>query len=184
MSVPREWRGRVFMGMSLDGFIARTDSDLDWLDGRSDIPHEEIVSDRHALEWDTFRPFIDHFVMGRGTYEKVLTFDRWPYPDEQVLLLSTTARVSDPRVTVVRSLEDAVRLLGERGAREVYVDGGRTVQAFLKADLIDEITIAVAPILIGTGIPVFGALSHDIHLCLIGTHASGGMTHATYAVVR
>jgi dihydrofolate reductase len=186
VSAVRAWRGRVFVGVSLDGFIARPDSDLDWLDAPSEIAHEQIVSDRRALEWDTFRPNIDHFVMGRGTYEKALTFDRWPYPDEQVLLLSKTAPASaDPRVTVVRSVEDAVKLLEERNAREVYVDGGITVQAFLEADLIDEITIAVAPVLIGAGIPLFGALSHDIQLRLTGTHAGdGGMTHATYSVVR
>jgi dihydrofolate reductase len=187
MNSPRNWRGRVFIGVSLDGYIARPDSNLDWLtDPPSDIDHEHITSDRLALEWNTFLPHIDHIVMGRGTYEKGLTFDHWPYTDQHVIVLSTTINSSPlPKVTVAHSLKEATSMLSQHQAHDVYVDGGKTVQAFLEADLVDEITVAIAPVLIGTGIPLFSTLSHDIRLRLRAAHASNaGMTHATYDIVR
>lgn len=173
--------------MSLDGYIARPDGDLDWLtDPPTGIHHEPVSSDRRALEWGTFLPSIDHIVMGRGTYEKVLTFDHWPYPAQPVIVLSTTlSGAVHPRITVTGSVTETVTLLAERGACEVYVDGGKVIQSFLARDLIDEITVAVAPVLIGGGIPLFGELKRDIRLRLTAAHASdGGMTHATYEVVR
>lgn len=181
----RTWRGRVFCGISLDGYLARTDSDLDWLtDPPQGIGHREVSTDHRAREWDTFFPEIDHLVMGRGTYDKVLTFDEWAYGKATVVVLSTTLETDDPRVVVVRSLGEAVALLDERGAREVYVDGGRTIQSFLAADLVDEVTVAFAPVLIGSGLPVFGDLPHDVRFRLEGSHVDSGMVCATYTVVR
>lgn len=183
----RGWRGRVFIAISLDGFIARADSDLDWLtDPPVEIEHERIASDRRALEWDSFLPSIDHVVMGRGTYEKAITFADWPYRAQQVVVLSATMTApDDPPLTVAGSVAETARLLCQRDARQVYVDGGRTIQAFLEADLIDELTIAIAPVMIGSGIPLFGRLSHDVRLRLRAAHVgAAGMTHATYDVVR
>ena len=187
MNAARTWRGRVFIATSLDGFIARPDSNLDWLtDPPTDIEHNHITSDHSALKWNTFIPSIDHLVMGRATYEKVRTFDVWPFTDQHVVVLSTTmSTAADPRITIARSIDGTAKVLSQRQARNVYIDGGKTVQAFLAADLVDEITIATAPVLIGAGIPLFGALSHDIRLRLRAAHASrAGMTHATYDIVR
>lgn len=173
--------------MSLDGFIARRDSDLDWLTSPpAGIQHEQISSDHCALEWDTFLPSVDHIVMGRGTYEKALTFEKWPYPEHDVIVLSTSVEANtDPRIIVTRSAASTASLLSEREASSVYIDGGKTVQAFLRQDLIDELTVAIAPVLIGEGIALFGPLPGDIRLRLRAAHAgSGGMTHATYDVVR
>jgi dihydrofolate reductase len=186
-AIARTWRGRVFIGVSLDGYIARPDSDIDWLtDPPSHIDHERVVSDRPALDWGAFIADIDHLVMGRGTYEKVLTFDPWPYADLQVVVLSTTlSSTADERITIARSVEEATKLLSENQARGVYVDGGKVIQAFLTSGLIDEITIGIAPVLIGNGIPLFGELPGDIRLRLRAAHTSErGMTHATYDVVR
>jgi dihydrofolate reductase len=183
----RSWRGRVFIATSLDGYIARPDGDLDWLTDRpSEIKHESVASDRHALDWSSFLPSTDHIVMGRGTYQKVRSFDRWPYADHDVVVVSTTLDPAlETGVTVTRSAAEAAELLSRRGAREVYVDGGKVIQAFLAADLIDEITVSVSPVVIGAGIPLFGSAPGDVWLRLRAAHASeGGMTHATYDVVR
>jgi dihydrofolate reductase len=182
----RDWTGRVFIGASLDGFIARPGGEIDWLTGPAPGPrHASITSSKAAVDWETFFPGIDHIVTGRGTYEKVLTFDAWPYGSKRVIVLSTTLATDDARITIARSVEEARRELAESGADQVYVDGGKVIQAFLRAGLIDEISIGWAPVLIGDGLPLFGFLDHDIQLSLAATNASdSGMIHATYAVHR
>lgn len=182
----RTWRGRVFIGVSLDGFIARRDGDIGWLtDPPEGIGHAAVASDAPALEWDTFYPGVDHLVMGRGTYEKVLTFGFWPYEDVRTLVLSTTLETDDPRMTIVRSVEEAAAALTAAGARSVYVDGGATIRGFLRADLVDEVTLSLAPVLLGDGLPLFGDVGRDVRLRLLGSHATGsGMVAATYEVCR
>lgn len=180
------WIGRVFIGASLDGYIARSGGNIDWLTDPVPGPsHARITSSAEAEGWDSFFPSVDHLVMGRGTYEKVLTFDGWPYDGKKVIVLSTTLETDDDRITVARTLEDAVHRLDEAPAGQVYVDGGQVIQAFLRAGLIDEMSIGWAPVLIGSGLPLFGMLDADVQLSLVASNASGGgMVHATYRVHR
>lgn len=184
MTAQRIWTGRVFIGVSLDGYIARRDGDIDWLTDPQPGPnHARITSSAEVESWETFFPSVDHLVMGRGTYEKVLTFDRWPYHGKQVIVLSTTLNNDDDRISVARDLPEATQRLDSSAADQVYVDGGQVIQTFLRAGLIDEITIAWVPVLIGAGLPLFGALDVDTQLELVATNASsGGMVHATYRV--
>lgn len=174
----------MFVGVSLDGYIARPDGAIDWLTDPPPRRHSEVRSSRPAETWDTFYPSVDHIVMGRGTYEKVCTFDSWPYSDKQVLVMSTTLPPhGDQRVTVARTVDEVCQTLNENGAAQVYVDGGRVIQTFLAHGLIDELTVSHAPVLIGAGLPLFGEIEHDVHLTLVASHASdGGMVHATYRV--
>jgi dihydrofolate reductase len=89
-------------------------------------------------------------VTGRGTYEKALTFGAWPYGTQHVIVLSKTLHpAAEPPVTCARSVSGAVSLLGRRQAREVYADGGKVLQAFLAAGLVDEISVGIAPVLTG-----------------------------------
>ncbi|MFZ4894741.1 dihydrofolate reductase family protein [Plantibacter sp. Mn2098] len=179
----RAWTGRVFIATSVDGYIARLDGDIDWLtDPPSHIAHPAALHSDGTPDYDAFLAGIDHIVMGRGTYEKVLTFDAWPYPEHPVIVLSSTLDPStDSRVTVVATLDDAMRALDAAGAGGVYVDGGRVVQTFLRAGLIDELTITRAPVLLGEGLPLFDSMPTSRRLSLIGTSASpGGLTQATY----
>lgn len=180
----RAWTGRVFVGVSLDGYLARPDDDLDWLTdpppGRS---HARVSSDRPALTWETFYPDVDHILMGRRTYDKVLTFGDWPYPDKSVVVVSRTRRGLDDRVTSVTSLQEASAVLRSGGAEQVYVDGGALIRSCLERGLIDEITVSTAPVLLGEGIPLFGRLARDVLLTLTGSHVSdSGMVCATYRV--
>jgi dihydrofolate reductase len=184
----RTWNGRVFIGVSLDGMIARRDHSIDWLtDPPADTGHiPGHKGPASPPDYDQFIAETDHLVMGRLTYEKILTFDGWPYSDKQVIVLSGTLHPdTDSRVTVCRSVESTVHTLNQRDARNVYVDGGQIVQAFLRDDLIDELVIGVAPVLIGEGIPLFGSLPHDIRLTHLGTSfGDTGMTSTRYAVTR
>jgi dihydrofolate reductase len=188
MTIERSWRGRVFIATSLDGFIARTDGDIEWLTqpptGINHLAAPEQTPPNG--DYDVFMTGIDHIVMGRSTYEKALTFGFWPYENSTVLVLSTRlSSAHDDRISVVGSVDEAHRVLNEHQARGVYVDGGKVIQAFLTAGLIDEITITRAPVLLGSGLPLFGALPADIHLQLDAiSHSVDGLTHSTYTVLK
>lgn len=183
MTDERNWQGCVFIGASLDGYIAKPDGDLAWLTDPIPRPHVTGSTPHPALVWETFFPGIDTLVMGRSTYETVLGFDAWPFDGKRVIVLSTTLGGHE-RVEVARSVEQAAALLGEGGAGRVYIDGGRTIQAFLTAGLVDEITVSIAPVLLGRGSRLFGDLDRDVLLTLRGHHSTpdDGLVRATYAV--
>lgn len=147
-----------YVATSLDGFIARPDGALDWL-GQ---PEE---GEDHG--WASFIATVDTIVMGRATFEKVLSFDAWPYEGTPLLVLSRTLK-SIPehlqgKAEICALDPDALmQAMAEKGCERVYVDGGKTIQSFLRADLIDELVITRIPVLIGRGIPLFGALDTDL----------------------
>ncbi|PPF31203.1 dihydrofolate reductase family protein [Rathayibacter sp. AY1A3] len=183
MAESRSWTGCVFIGTSLDGFIARPGGDLDWLTDPAPRPHTAEATAHPALIWETFFPTIDTLVMGRSTYETVLGFDAWPFEGKRVVVLSTTIE-ADGRVEVAHSVEEAALLLDAGAADRVYIDGGRTIQAFLRAGLVDELTVSIAPVLIGQGHRLFGDLTGDVLLTLRGHHSSegDGLLRVTYDV--
>ncbi|MEV8374241.1 dihydrofolate reductase family protein [Kribbella sp. NPDC056861] len=168
----------VFIATSLDGFIARPDGAIDWLTERGEQAGD--------TGYDEFMAAIDTVVLGRNTYEKVLTFDFWPYEGKQVEVLSSTLPAdADERVIVHRTLDDLVQTLEDRGAKRVYADGGRVVQTFLRAGLLNELTITTVPVLLGAGIPLFGPVDHDIALTHNATRTLGaGLIQSDYTVKR
>ncbi len=167
----------VFIGTSLDGFIARKDGDFDWL---SQFANDEAI---HAYE--EFINRIDAIVIGRGTFEKVLTFPSWPY-EKKVFVLSTTIKQVPDKVrekVTVLSMKPAELLsyLSSKGFSYIYIDGGNVIQRFLEDDLIDELIISKAPVLIGSGIPLFGWLGHDLKFDHIRTEIhSNGLVRSYY----
>ncbi|MEZ0609951.1 dihydrofolate reductase family protein [Fibrella sp. WM1] len=152
----------VYIATSLDGFIARPNGDIDWLtDPAFTIPNED-------FGYQTFIDSIDALVMGRGTYEKVVTFPEWPYPKRVFVLSRTLTNVSDAFRDKVELLSlsprELVTYLTGRGYRHIYLDGGQTIQQFLGDGLVDELTITRIPVLLGEGIPLFGGTGSDIPL--------------------
>lgn len=188
MTTDRTWMGRVFIGVSLDGMIARRGGDIGWLTdqpaGRDHVPGRE--GPDAPAGYEDFMAGIDHIVMGRGTYDKVLTFGFWPYESKQVIVVSTTlTEVEVEGVQLAGSVGQACGLLDAQDAGGVYVDGGQLIQESLRRDLIDELTISVAPVLIGDGLPLFGSLPGDILLTHVGTsYNDHGMTSSRYLVQR
>ncbi len=177
--------GSVFLGMSVDGFIARLDGDLAWLTGDSEVGGAPDDGEGGDFGFGEFVAGIDALVMGRGTYDVIAPMDEWPYQGKPVHVLSTTLEPgADERITVHRSFDDAVAALSAAGYRRVYVDGGRTVHQFLRAGLITDLTLSRVPVLIGTGHTPFGELAADIKLEHVGTRTfAGGMVQTTYRVV-
>jgi dihydrofolate reductase len=170
-------KASVFIGTSLDGFIARANGDLDFLPPGGGEPHG----------YAEFMATVDALVIGRKTFETVLTFDAWPYGEKPVFVLSTRPLAPAPLGAVLERLSgvpaDIVLQLATRGIRHIYVDGGVTVQRFLQAGLIQRLIITRVPVLIGTGIPLFGALQHDIQLKHIATRQyASGLVQSEYVV--
>lgn len=171
-------KASVFIATSLDGFIARADDDLDWLPPGGGEEHG----------YEAFMATVDALVIGRRTYEKVLTFDTWPYGEKPVVVLSTRPLAPTPPEAVVECMSGApaeiVSRLTARGIRHVYVDGGITIQRFLEAGLIQRLIITRIPVLLGTGIPLFGPLQRDIVLQHVGTRQyASGLVQSEYVVV-
>ena len=168
----------VFVGTSVDGFIARPNGDLDFLPAGGGEPHG----------YDEFMADIDTLVIGRKTYETVLTYPEWPYGKRHVVVLSSqpldlaAARGANLEQMAGPPAEIASKLAAT-GAHNVYVDGGVTIQGFLRAGLIQRIIITRVPVLIGDGIPLFSTLPHDVPLRHIETkHYPSGLVKTEYRI--
>jgi dihydrofolate reductase len=180
----------IFIGASVDGFIARPNGDLDWLPADGGEPHG----------YDEFMASVDALVLGRHTFEKVLTFGAWPYGNKRVVVLSS--RPVDVAAAVrgaggpggvggvgaiVEHMAGApaeiVSRLAASGAHHLYIDGGITLQAFLRAGLIHRLIITRVPVLLGEGIPLFGSLPGDVRLTHIATRTfPSGLVQTEYQV--
>ena len=171
----------VYIGTSLDGFIARKDGDINWL---TQFANDEAI---HAYE--EFISRIDAIVIGRGTFKKVLTFPSWPY-DKKVFVLSNSIKQGSDelkeKVTVL-SINPLKLLsyLSGLGFSSIYIDGGTVIQNFLKEDLVDELIISKVPILIGNGIQLFGQLNTDLKFKHIQTQVqSNGLVRSYYEKIN
>jgi dihydrofolate reductase len=167
----------VFVGVSLDGFIARSDGSLDFLPPGGGEPHG----------YDEFMATVDALVVGRKTFETVLSFDKWPYDQKPVFVLSSNPLAPSPPGAVVERMSgDPVHIVSQcaaRGAGHIYVDGGITIQRFLRAGLIQRLIITRVPVLIGAGIPLFGALQRDVLLKHVVTRQyASGLVQSEYVV--
>jgi len=168
----------VFIGISVDGFIARLNGNLDFLPEGGGEPHG----------YDEFIASVDALVIGRKTFETVLAFPEWPYGNKRVVVLSSKPLdLSSVRGGVVEQMAgspaEIVSRLTASGAHHLYVDGGVTIQEFLRAGLIDRMIITRVPVLIGEGIPLFGTLPHDVQLRHLATrHYPSGLVQTEYEV--
>jgi dihydrofolate reductase len=170
-------KASVFIGTSLDGFIARSNGDFDFLPPGGGEPHG----------YDEFMATVDALVIGRKTFDTVLAFNNWPYGEKPVFVLSTRALDATPPEAVVERMSGApaeiVSQLAARGIQHIYVDGGVTIQRFLQAGLIQRLIITRVPVLIGAGIPLFGPVQRDIRLTHVATRQyASGLVQSEYVV--
>ena len=171
-------KASVFIGTSVDGFIARLNGDLDFLPAGGGEPHG----------YREFMETVDALVIGRKTYETVLAFETWPYAETRVFVLSTRPLAPAPPDAVVEHMSgdpaEIVSQLQTRGIKHVYVDGGITIQGFLQAGLIQRLIITRGPVLIGDGVSLFGPLPHDVRLEHVATRDyPSGLVQTEYRVV-
>ncbi|MEA2236472.1 MAG: hypothetical protein QOC81_1196 [Thermoanaerobaculia bacterium] len=168
----------VFVGISVDGFMARSNGDLDWLPADGGEPHG----------YNEFFASVDALVIGRKTFETVLAFDTWPYGDKRVIVLSSqaidlTAAVGGVVEQMAGEPAEIVAKLAASGAHHIYVDGGITIQRFLRAGLVQRLIITRVPVLIGDGVPLFGSLPGDVRLHHIATRDfPSGLVQSEYRI--
>jgi len=147
----------VFLGCSLDGYIAGKNDELDWLDK---IPNPE----NEDTGYYAFMDRVDAVVMGRRTFEVVLGFGDWHFKKPVFVLSNSLNQVPEhlhgKAEIVSGTLKEVLGGLHARGFHRLYIDGGQTVQAFLQEDLVDEMILTRIPVVLGGGLPLFGLLSH------------------------
>lgn len=175
--------GHVFMAMSIDGFVAREDHRLDWL------MKQKTEGEDHG--YDEFMASVDGLIMGRGSFRNALTFGDWPY-QKPVIVMSRSLTKNDipmdvrDKISITRQDPDGVMAsLAEKGWTRAYVDGGLVVQSFLRAGLVEDMTITLIPILIGNGRRLFGQLDRDIDLELLASKSfPSGLVQTRYRIWR
>ena len=175
----------IYMGVSLDGFIARSNDGLDFLPN---------PPDGDDMGFSAFMASVDVLVMGRRTFEVVASFgaDGWPYGRTRVVVLSQSLRHEDlppttPDTVSVSALSPAelASTLRDAGVRHIYVDGGRTAHSFLAQGLVTDLTVTIVPVLIGSGISLWRPTGRDIRLALVESRVqAGGLVQSHYRVLR
>ena len=168
----------VFVGISVDGFLARRDHTFDFL-----------PQDPEDHGFTEFLASVDALVMGRNTFEVVRGMQEWPYGNKRLVVLSSrpldTGGLRGPVEHMSGTPAEIVAKLAASGAHHLYVDGGITIQRFLREGLVDRLVMTRVPVLIGEGIPLFGALPRDVRLRHVATRAfPSGLVQSEYAVLR
>ncbi len=171
----------VFLATSLDGFIARADGSIDWLENMDNPANTD-------YGYNEFLEKIDAIVIGRNTYAKALTFKAWPY-SKPVFVLSTTLKADTQLAHGVRILSknppEIVAELKRTGFENLYIDGGKTIQSFMAHGLIDELIITRVPILLGSGIPLFSHMAKQMQFAHKETIVySNGLVKSHYRKIQ
>ncbi len=163
----------IYIASSLDGYIARENGDTSWL--------PEITESGY----DAFYKSVDTVIMGKTTYDQVLTFGEYPYKDKKSFVFTRTDQNKDENTEFLSDVEKFVKD-GFPGAGENIwlVGGAQIIASFLKHGAVDEIIISVIPVLLGTGIPLFSKIENETKLELIKTEKYGQLVDLYYKVLK
>lgn len=168
----------IYIATSIDGYIARKDGNLDWLNyghtGDEDYGFNAFING------------IDALVLGRNTYEVVSSFAQWPYDGKRVIVLSNTVKAVRKEAELFHGkLTDLTSILYADGIKHVWVDGGITVSKFFEAGLVDDITISIIAMVLGSGIPLFSTMNKEHKCRLLSTQSyPSGLVQLKYEVVK
>ena len=163
-----EYLNKVFIATSLDGYIADENGGIEWLDM---IPEINTIDSGYA----DFMSEIDALIMGKSTFLKVLSFDiEWPYTKPVFVVSRSLKELPDElegKVFLVKGLlTDILNEIHNLGFKRLYIDGGQLIQSFLREDLIDSMIITIIPVLLGSGISLFGGLDEPLEFKCIRTN--------------
>jgi len=176
-------RMSVYIATSIDGYIARADHGLDWLENISPP-----AGDDEDYGFKNFLASVDALVMGKNTYKIAAAAgaDKWPYHGKRVIVLSSTlSSVNAQSEIYTGGIIHLIQKLYSEGIRHIYVDGGKTISQFLNEGLIDDITITIIPVLLGSGIPLIHHVLHEswYHLESVKNYTNG-LVQLHYVTVR
>ena len=167
-----------YVAASLDGYIAKPDGDVSWLE-ELNIPPEE-------AGYEEFFSTVDALVMGRGTYDIIYAFGAWPYGEKPVWVCSNSVikELKGANLQRETSLEDAISSARKLGVKHLWlVGGGKLAASFLRLSLVTDISVALMPIVLGEGIPLFGSLSQSIRLRQVACEShKSGFTQIEYKI--
>lgn len=158
-------KNSVFIATSIDGYIADKNGGIDWLHS---IPNPE----KDDMGYMEFIENIDALVMGRKTFETVCGFEiDWPYTKPVFVLSNSLKEIPEKylgKVFLINGpLVKVLKQIHSKGHGRLYIDGGTTIQQFLKEDLIDEMIITSIPIILGGGAPLFSKIPKELAFELI-----------------
>jgi dihydrofolate reductase len=173
----------VFIATSIDGYIAKKNNDIDWLTQFSPPINENEDKD---CGFSKFFSGVDALVMGKNTYNVVSHFDTWPYEGKRVVVLSSTLKsVCKQAELFTGEITDLVEKLYADGIKHIYVDGGATISQFLNMGLVDQLTISIIPVVLGSGIPLFSKINDDKWCRLMSSRVySNGLIQLQYNVLK
>ena len=165
----------MYIAMSLDGYIARKSGNIDWLDGDGSEPNAD-------FGYEEFYNSIDTVIMGRKTYDQILTFGEYPYKGTRGYVYTSEKR--DSKEDVIFTEEDAAELIGrlrEEEGKDIWLIGGAgVIDDFIKKDLIDEYIVTVIPYILGDGISLFKDGNPELKLKLVKNETFNGMAMLRY----
>lgn len=164
----------AFIATSIDGFIARKDGSLDWLDG--------VQATDEDCGFQGFYAGVDTIIMGRKTYEVVSSFSEWPYTEKRVIVLSYSLSEFNPHAECYAGdIKALIERLASEGVKHIWVDGGICINSFVKERLIDEMTLSIIPVILGSGIRLLNEFDKDYPCKLMRSQAfSNGIVQTTY----
>lgn len=160
-----EKKNKIFIATSIDGYIAEKNGEIKWLHS---IPNPNGID----LGYTKFTSGVDAYVIGRTTFETVCSFDiDWPYQKPVFVLSNSMTTMPEKYIgkaeLIKGTLKEVLDIIHRKKCFNLYIDGGKTIQSFLKEDLIDEMTITIIPYLLGGGIPLFADLNKKLEFeCL------------------
>lgn len=154
----------VYIATSIDGYIARQDGSLDWLDRvggfDEDYGFQKLIDS------------IDGVILGRNTYEIAASVPDWPYKGKRIVILSNSLQTVREESELFRGdLTQLVTQLHSDGIKHIWIDGGVTISQFLNLQIVDYMTLSVIPVILGSGMPLFNVIGKEISCCLISSQA-------------
>lgn len=168
----------IYIATSIDGYIARKDGNLDWLqfghEGDEDYGFKKFIES------------VDALILGRKTYQVVSQFGDWPYKGKRVIVLSHSLKeVREEAELFCDKITDLLSKLYSEGIRHIWVDGGITASKFLEAGLVDELTISKIAMILGSGIPLFNMMNKEHECRLISTKSyPSGLVQLKYDLIK